>query len=435
MKLSPDLLATKLESALGKGAVESHAEVLSAHSVDAREPSFVCVPEGPEALGAALRICAENEAAVLSWGGGTVMRLGNIPRQIDVVLCSKRLDKLIEHDDANLTATVQAGMPVAALQSLLGRRNQFLAIDPPIPDKASIGGSIAANSNGPRRLLYGGMRDLVIGMKIALITGEQIKAGGKVVKNVAGYDMCKLLVGSLGTLGVIVEATVRLAPIPESAATVVAAGPLREMMGLADELSRSPLLPAAVALLNVQVAKNTATAASNPMLCVWAEGFEEAVNRHLNEIQAMASNLGITTQILREASHQNLWAQIRDFAASAGGIIYRMVLPLSGIQSALETIDSWSGSATETEIIAHMGTGTVWVSLPARKESVEWFSRLTEIARDRKGYTVMAAAPAEFKAGLDVWGPPPPSLAIMREIKRHFDPKDLLNSGRFLAGV
>ncbi len=141
------------------------------------------------------------------------------------------------------------------------------------------------------------------------------------------------------------------------------------------------------------------------------------------------------TQILREESHLNFWAQIRDFAASERGIIYRMVLPLSEVQRAVETVDSQNGSATETRIIAHMGTGTLWVSLPAPKESVEWFSRLADIAQACKGHAVMAAAPAEFKAGLDVWGPPPPSLAIMREIKRQFDPQGLLNPGRFLARV
>ena len=128
------------------------------------------------------------------------MGIGNPPRQIDVVVGLERLNQLVEHDQANLTATIQSGHRLASLQEILKRQNQFLPFDPPAPARATVGGVVATNLNGPRRGYYGSVRDLVIGMKVVLASGEEIKAGGKVVKNVAGYDMCKLFVGSLGTL-------------------------------------------------------------------------------------------------------------------------------------------------------------------------------------------------------------------------------------------
>lgn len=171
MKVAIDQLAAKLESVLGTGAVESNSRTLASYTVDGKFPGILCAPGDPEQVSAALGICAEADASVVPWGGGTAIGLGNIPRRANVVIEMKRLNGLIEHDDANLTASAQAGMKVDSLQNILGQRNQFLAIDPPYPGRATIGGLAAANSNGPRRLLYGGVRDLVIGMKMVLANG------------------------------------------------------------------------------------------------------------------------------------------------------------------------------------------------------------------------------------------------------------------------
>jgi glycolate oxidase FAD binding subunit len=313
MKFSGDALSAKLEGELDAGAVEHASASLAAHSADGKNPSLVCFPSTPEQVGSVLRICAEADAAVVPWGGGTSMILGNIPRRLDVVVGLEKLAQLIEHDDANLTATVQAGMTIGALQKILGQRRQFLPVDPPQPLRATIGGIVAANVNGPRRMMYGGVRDLVVGMKVALATGERIKAGGKVVKNVAGYDLCKLFIGSLGTLGIITDVTLRMAPLPERAASFVASGPLDRCARFADDLSSSPLLPAAVTVLDAETTgrsfRNTGTTA----VAVWVEGFDEAVARHLRGLQGLAERAGLAGEILGEESHQRLWEMIRDF--------------------------------------------------------------------------------------------------------------------------
>jgi glycolate oxidase FAD binding subunit len=276
MKSTVDQLAHRLAAEVGVVAVVTEQSALASHIVDGMR-ALVCSPAAAEQIAAALRICAEAEAAVIPWGGGTAMPIGNRPSALDVVIETSRLDRAIEHDDANLTATVQSGITLMALQEILARQKQFLPFDPPFPARATVGGIVAANLNGPRRSCYGSVRDLVIGMKVALASGELIKAGGKVVNNVAGYDMCKLFVGSLGTLGILTEVTLRMAPIPETSATVIVAGGLPKVLQLVDELSRSPLLPAAVALMNSSA---LGVGQNDWQAVIRCEGFAETVTRH-----------------------------------------------------------------------------------------------------------------------------------------------------------
>jgi len=435
MKTATDALATTLERELDAGAVESDPQSLHAYAVDGKSPALVCIPRGPEQVGAAVRICAEAGASVIPWGGGTAQGLGNIPRQVDVVIRMDRLALLVEHDDANLTASAQAGMKVATLQEISGQRNQFLAVDPPHPRQASIGGLVAANTNGVRRMSYGSVRDLVIGMKMVLATGEHIKAGGKVVKNVAGYDMCKLFVGSLGTLGIITEVTFKMAPVPESAATVVARGPLVGTVQLGEEIIRSPLLPAAVAILNREAAQATQVAPETPAAAVWAEGFEEAVARHLRDVREMAEKIGLAAEILREERHRRLWERVRDFGADGDGVLYRITVPLASVAEVVRAIEQWRAGEHPARTIVHAGSGTLWVLVDASRAGAELFPRLTALARQHGGHAIMAAAPPALKEGVDIWGAPPSGVSIMREVKRQFDPQGILNPGRFMAGL
>src|SRR5881628_1650963 len=313
---------------LGAGVQRDPAS-LRAHAVDGLVPQIRCAPKDTDELCAILRVCDASGAAVIPWGGGTAMHWGNPPSRADVVISLERFNRLVEHDDANLTATVQAGMRVAALQELLGGRHQCLAIDPPDPQRSTIGGTVAANINGPRRMAYGGVRDLVIGMKMVLASGEPIKAGGKVVKNVAGYDMCKLFVGSLGTLGVITEVTFKMAPLPESAASFLASGSLAQCIRFVGQIFSSPLLPAAVTLIGPDAAKPLGHNLATPAVVVWIEGFEEAITRHLRDLQSMAGGVGLTGEVLRNEPHNNLWEEMRNFGTNGDGVLYRITISAS----------------------------------------------------------------------------------------------------------
>jgi glycolate oxidase FAD binding subunit len=435
MKFSSDRLAQLLAGELAADAVTDEAALLAAHNVDGREPALLCFPASPERVAAVLRLCSEANATVTPWGGGTAMGIGNAPRQVDVVVGLEQLNRLVEHDQANLTATVQSGHRLAALQEVLARHNQFLPFDPPIAPRATVGGVIATNLNGPRRGYYGSVRDLVIGMKVVLASGEQIKAGGKVVKNVAGYDMCKLFVGSLGTLGITTEVTLRMAPIPETAATLLTSGTLPEVYQFSGELSRSKLLPSAVVLLSPHATKATDLAQGDWQAAVWFEGFEETVARHLRDAPAMAQRIGLATAILQENDHRRFWDRMRDFPLHGHRLVYRVTVPRSSTAEIIQTVHNWSTADFRPEMVGDAVAGIVWISLEVNDLAAQWLAKLIAEARAHGGHAVLLAAPANLKEGVDVWGSVPPTLSLMREIKRQFDPKNLLNPGRFIGGI
>lgn len=435
MKPSGDRLAQLLEGELGAGAVTSELSLVAAHNVDGTEPALLCFPANPEQVGATLRLCSKANATVAPWGGGTAMGIGNQLRQVDVVIGLERLNLLVEHDQANLTATVQSGHRLAALQQVLARHNQFLPIDPPAPARATVGGVVATNLNGSRRSYYGSVRDLVIGMKVVLASGEQIKAGGKVVKNVAGYDMCKLFVGSLGTLGIITEVTLRMAPIPETAATLIASGTLPEVQQFAHELSRSKLLPSAVLLLNAPTSIATALAQSDWRVAVRCEGFAETVARHLRDATSMAQKIRLATATLTEDDHRQFWDEMRDFPLQADRFVYRVTLPRSSTAEFIQRIHSRLLADLHPEIVSDIVMGAVWISLGSDTLAAPWFTKLIDESRTHGGHAMILAGPTNLKKGIDVWGPAPPTLSLMREIKHQFDPEGLLNPGRFVGGI
>ena len=424
MLTTVDHLMQSLQSALGSDDVTGTAEALALHRIDGITPRLVATPKSNDQIGAALRHCSEAQATVAPWGGGTAMALGNPPRQVDVVMKLDKLNRVIDHDPANLTVSVQCGMTLDTLQSALRADKQFVPIDAPFPERATLGGIVAANLNGARRSSYGSVRDLVIGMKILLAGGEAIKAGGKVVKNVAGYDMCKLFVGSLGTLGIITEVTLRIAPLAESATTFIATGSLAQARRFADQLARCQLLPAAVFLLREDRSDAWRVA-------LWCEGFAETVDRHLRDLQAIAAHADMKTEIARPALHDELWAKLRELPLEAHRVVYRVTIPRAAIFAFIEKVQDWNVE----EIISDISKGTVWLAFPVSKTAIAHFSAIEKLAQDRRGHAIVFAAPASLKTAINVWGASPPTLSLMREIKRRFDPGELLNPGRFLGGI
>ena len=424
MLIAVDQLMQRLQSALGSDAVSAATDELAAHRIDGVTPHLVTTPASAEQVGLLMSACSEARATVIPWGGGTAMALGNSPRRADVVIKLEKLDRVIEHDSANLTVTAQCGMTLNALQATLATQKQFVPVDAPFPARATLGGIVAANLNGPRRGFYGSVRDLVIGMKVVLASGESIKAGGKVVKNVAGYDMCKLFVGSLGTLGIITEMTFRVAPAAESAATFVGQGTLAQAQRCITDLSLSRLLPAAVFLLEKKTQRDWRVAA-------WCEGFTETVERHVREFQAMAARIGMTQEVARDEHHVALWENVRDLPLSPDRVVYRVTLPRAAIFEYLERVPGRNSS----EIICDTSMGTIWLEFPPDKTALAQLSEVESMAREWRGHAVVFAAPAALKTAINTWGPSPPSLSLMRDIKRQFDPHELLNPGRFLGGI
>lgn len=426
MKVTKEELARRLSASLGADAIKADESQLAKHAVDGVLPKLICTPATAEQLANTVTICSDTQATIAPWGGGTAMILGNPPRALDVVIKTTQLNRVIEHDHANLTATVQSGITLNAFQAALAPRKQFVPFDPPLPERSTVGGIVAANLNGPRRSSYGSVRDLVIGMKVILASGEVIKAGGKVVKNVAGYDMCKLFTGSLGTLGIISEVTLRVAPVPAHSATIVAAGTLANAVQCASELTRTKLLPSAVYLRN-----SSGDAAWQ--VAVSFDGFAETVARQTNELMEMAQRLGLTSEVI-DGEKQQCWQAIADLPVSQDRLTYRLTVPRGALAQTISTLIDWTKVESQTTICADVAMGTLWLVLPAAQTSVELFPRLIALAQEQRGHAIIFAAPAHVKQSVDVWGPATPAHTLMRKIKQEFDPMELFNPGRFIGG-
>lgn len=440
-------LHARLEALLGAAAVT--VEEVERWAVGGLLPRVVVRPDDAAQVSAVLRACDEIGSAVIPWGGGTAMEVGNPPRAADVVLLTERLSSVVEHDPSNMTVAVQAGMSLAALQRALAEHRQFLPLEPPLAEGATAGGAVALDLGGPRRMRYGGARDLVIGLRAVLAQGATIRAGGKTVKNVAGYDLCRLFVGSLGTLGVLTELTFKVFPLPEVTRTIAAWTPdLTAAMALAGRVLASPLLPSAVTLVRPgrgfagalepigALAEHPGTGRDSRRgtgVLVRAEGTEAAVARHVRDLSAWAADARAEVEVLEGDAEAARWRAVRDFGWDGEGVTVRLAVPPGAVPGVVEdlgrTLPSGAG------IAAHPGAGTVWVSADPREVSPVALGALRDLAARHRGNFLLARSPVALRAGRDVWSPEPQALPLMRAVKQAFDPRGTLNPGRFVGGL
>jgi len=381
-------------------------------AVDGLTPSSVTTPSSAEELAAALAVANEHGAAVIPWGGGLHMALGNIPSRYDLALRTAALDRVLEHEPADLTATVEAGITMGKLQSTLAAHGQFLPID--APAGATIGGVLTANVSGPSRHAYGLPRDWLIGCRVAHADGSISKGGGRVVKNVAGYDMPKLAVGSLGTLGVIVEATLKVAPLPAAQETlVVHCDSLAAAAALVFAADDRGLALRAVAILDGTTA------------AFWLAGPASAVQRTSRELRQLVS--GCETQHLEgEASH-DFWQHLVDAQPEPDGVAIKASLPPAAVAGFV--------AHCELATTAYPTTGLVLAHVEARAAERVDIDALRRAARGAGGSLVVTSAPVELKRRIDVWGEPGDALPLMRRLKEQFDPRGTLNPGRYAGGL
>lgn len=402
-----------------------------ADTVGGVQPRFVAAPRDAASLGEVLARCAEAGLTAVPRGDGTKLDWGRPPSTVDVVVDTGRLAGVHEHSAADLVATIGAGTPVRAVQAVLARSGQRLALDPPSAE-ATIGGMLATGEAGPLRLTYGAPRDLLLGVRFARADGTLANAGGRVVKNVAGYDLGKLLCGSYGTLGVIASATFRLHPIPARRAWVLRG--IRnpsEVSTLVGELLASTLSPTAIEvdlpLLPVLPRQRDGAPLPGGQLAVMFEGSPAGVPARCRAAVAL---LGADSSTVDEAPPW--WGR---YPFDAGDVALRLSAPAAALHAAVYALRDAAGMPFPLRGSA--GVGVVHASLPAslpaeRLAAVLDAVRRTLIARD--GHCVVLCAPAPLRDELDLWGPAP-GLELMRRVKEQFDPRRLLSPGRFVGGI
>ena len=408
---------------------EEHVREASAEdAVDGVEPSLVVEPATIEETSAVLKLASRKGLAVSPRGGGTKAGLGNPPRALDIILSTARMDALIEHVPGDQIVRTQAGLKLQDLQEKLAESDQMLGVDPPEAG-ATIGGIVAANSSGPRRLRYGTIRDLIIGIRVVLADGTVAKAGGKVVKNVAGYDLSKLFTGSLGTLGVIAEANFRLHPIRQSAKTVfLELDGYDKIPEVAQALTHSSFSQFVLDALEMRWEENRG------VLAALFEGIEPAVEAQSSRAVEILGTHG-EASVLGAEDGEEFWESFG--RRPTGDVALKIGAPPADLATVLESVVGAAGRAgVEVGLSGHAGTGVTFAGLSGEDEGlVEVVDEVREIRVRRGGSVVVQEAPLKVKERLDVWGPGGDYLGLTRRVKEKFDPGYTMNPGRFLGGI
>jgi glycolate oxidase FAD binding subunit len=395
-------------------------------------PGIVALAGSAEEVSRILGWANERGLKVAPCGTRTKLDRGMAPTGLDVLLDVSRMSRVIEHAAGDLTVTVEAGVRLGDLQSVLAEAGQFLAVDPPVA--GTIGGLVATGDSGPRRLRYGGVRDLVLGVTFVRADGVLAKGGGKVVKNVAGYDMPKLLTGSLGTLGVIVEATFRLYPLPAASSTVVTrvASPL-EAGRLASAILASQLVPVALDLFGGEKAgwELAVRFQSSP------GSVEDQAARAAGMLEAQGKDA--MPAILGGDEEAALWERFAGIASTDDGdVLARLISTVTGLPGLITGAQSEAERVgVGLEVRAHMGHGHALLrwSQPDAETAVALLGKLRKEAGSQSSNLVVWRAPAEVRTQFDVWGDPGEGLDLMRRVKAQFDPRGTLNPGRFVGGI
>ncbi|MBW4569544.1 MAG: FAD-binding oxidoreductase [Tolypothrix carrinoi HA7290-LM1] len=386
-------------------------------------PSCIVYPHTTEELAQAIAHAHQNNWRVLICGNCSKISWGGLATCVDVVISTERINRLIEHAVGDLTVTVEAGMKFSKLQAILADRLQFLALDPTTPESATIGGIIATADTNSLRQRYGSVRDQLLGITFVRADGQIAKAGGRVVKNVAGYDLMKLFTGSYSTLGIISQATFRVYPLPEISGTVVLTGRALAISQAAETLRGSALTPTGADLLSSQVVSNLGLGKGLGLIARF-QSIVESVKEQSNRLLEVGEKLGLEGTIYSAADEADLWQKLREQMHSGvrDVIICKIgVLPTAGVEV-----------LTQVEVgLVHINSGLGVLRLEGEGEVV----KMRSLCEGNSGFLTILSAPIAVKQKVDVWGYRGNALQIMRGIKKEFDGKNILSPGRFVAGI
>ena len=419
------------------------------YEVDGVPPSSIALPDTVDELGDVLARASAQGLAVAPWGGGTRVAIGNPPERMDIVVDVSRINQVLAYNSADLTVTVGAGMTFTALRQALSEHDQFLAIDPPLPDRATVGGTLACGVAGPMTWQLWSPRDLTIGMKVVLANGRFSSSGGQVVKNVSGYDMARLHIGGMGTLGLIAEASFKLTPLPVKQATVVAVFDTGlKCHQAAVGVLASGVLPLAMTALNPASASLAGLdeADGSYALAVRLGGRPRTLDRQVEETKRACADLEPSRlDVLEQDEAAGLWEGVRDFGWS------EETRPLLGCRASVLPSQVGSLVANLEHIVTADGTAPALISYPAYGTVLAgWYgdgsapsddlladtvSKARRAAREAGGNIMVEQCPTPLKHQINVWDEVGDSIAIMRRMKQQYDPDRILNPGRFAGGI
>lgn len=393
------------------------------NATDNDSPLPIVVPTNIPELVEQIEIAHRDTAPILIAGNSTKIDWGGLVTGATKILSIAKLDRLIAHAVGDLTVTVEAGMTLSQLQTTLATANQFLPLDPAYPATATIGGIISTADTGAYRHRYGGARDLLLGISFIRADGKIAKAGGRVVKNVAGYDMMKLFTSAYGTLGILTEVTLRVYPLPPATGTVVLTGELTALAEVAKILLASTLTPIAVDVVSTAFSRDLEIG-DTPSLVVKFGTVIDSVAQQSAQLIELAKELGINGQILSGERADQLWQELQTGIWGTQPIACKLgVRP----NTAVDTIATFDRLTNHTHrALIHISSGIGACTLTDATP----IDPLRRHCEANGGFLSVLQAPRSIKPTIDVWGYRGNAVPLMRQLKHQFDPLNILNPGK-----
>lgn len=406
--------------------------------------SSIAYPDTPAALAAV--VTAADRQSLLPCGAGSKLHWGGLVGEQKaegrrheaenpfplLVVSTERLNQLIDHAVGDLTVTVEAGMRFADLQETLAKAGQFLAIDPAYPDQATIGGIVATADTGSLRQRYNSVRDMLLGLSFVRADGQVAKAGGRVVKNVAGYDLMKLFTGSYGTLGIITQATFRVYPLPEASQTIVLSGDTSAIAQATQTLLSSALTPASADVLSESVAGELAIAGT--VLAVRFQSSLPSVQEQAKRMVEVGQALGLACSCFADDDDTALWQRLQERMTAANqtdAITCKIGVRPSEAVALLTSLEDLAIAPWFGQIHTASGLGRLVFNAVTPPDLM----KLRSLCQANGGFLSVLQAPIAFKQAIDVWGYSGNALPLMRQLKHHFDPDGRLSPHRFVGGI
>jgi glycolate oxidase FAD binding subunit len=457
-------VSSRLGEIVGSANVATDFAQLAAYEIDRKLPAAAVRPASSEEAAEIVKFAASEKLALVPSGARTKLGIGFAPSRYDLALDVSRLNHVIAYDPGDLTLSVEAGVPLRKLQQTLAEHGQFLPVAPPFFNQATVGGLIASGVDSPLRQFYGTARDFLLGMEFVNGEGVAAKSGGRVVKNVTGYDIHKLMIGALGTLGVITLVNFKTFPMPKGTRGFVARFASAEnALDMRRRIAQSALAPLTLEILSPRVAELFACGAAlkfeaAPMPAnvlsrtEWAlstgyAGTDRVLQRFATDLQRMAEQSGATGVSALAENLPPAWARKREFvpialaSSPATTIVKLSVLPtrmaevLASAQKAAESNElRWAAMAR--------GVGIIYFALLPGDHTDEWRGRVASAAKEIQdaaaklgGHATIPWCPSEWKSALSIWGPARPDFPQMQKVKAVFDPQGVLSPGRFVGAL
>ncbi|PSF38402.1 FAD-binding oxidoreductase [Aphanothece hegewaldii CCALA 016] len=388
-------------------------------------PSYLIYPQTQDALAKVVEYANKLQWSILPCGNGSKLNWGGLVKNPQLVISTQHLNRIIDHAVGDLTVTVEAGVTLQQLQTLLQPHSQFLPLDPAYPDTATLGGIMATGDTGSWRQRYGGVRDMVLGLSFIRFDGKIAKGGGRVVKNVAGYDMMRLFTGSYGTLGIITQITFRLYPIHEASQTLLMTGKPDDISILAQTLRQSGITPTAAEILSSSLVQSLGEDGMGLMLRF--QSIPESITEQIRQVKKIAQPLDFKSTIYADLDEISIWSQLqKSFNTSNADakIVCKVgILPSSSIELLTKLEPFGLG-------MVNLGSGIG--KLIIRKEGIE---KMRSLCQNHQGYLSILESPKSIKQTIDPWGYNGNALDMMQKLKQKFDPNHLFSPNRFVGKI